>query len=68
MKLEEEEGTLRHQSWHCEYLMVFMGTATDQSQKHCTPVTAKTHPWLKEGGPCLIKIQTGKHVSMEVLH
>lgn len=33
----EEDGKLRHQRWHSEYLMVFMGTATDQSQKHCTP-------------------------------
>lgn len=32
------------------------------------PVTAKTHLWLKKGGQCLIKIQTGKHVTMEVRH
>lgn len=31
-------------------------------------LTAKTHPWLKQTGSCLIKIQTGKHVTMEVLH
>lgn len=34
---EEEEGKLRHQRWHCEYLMVFMGTASDHSQRHCSP-------------------------------
>lgn len=35
-----EERKLRHQRWPCEYLTVFMGTATDHSQK--------THPWLKK--------------------
>lgn len=29
----EEERELRHQGWHCEYLMVFVGTVTDQTQK-----------------------------------
>lgn len=32
----KEDGKLWHQRWHCEYLMAFTGTATDQSQKHCT--------------------------------
>jgi len=47
----KEEGKLQHQRWHCEYLMPFTGEATDQSQKLCSPVTAKTHPGQKKEWP-----------------
>lgn len=63
-----EDSELVHQKWHCKYLTPFSETATDQSQKLCTPVTANTHPRRWKDGPCLIKIQTGEHVTMEVLH
>lgn len=43
----KEEGKLRHQRWHCEYLMVFMGTATDQSQKHIPGWKRVANVWLE---------------------
>ena len=65
----DEDGKLLHQRWHSAYLMVFTGTAKDQSQKHCTLIKSQNASLAKkQGGPCLIKMQTGKHVAMEVHH